>query len=435
GNHDRAGPPGREEPEAAREVAKFCGYLPLALSIVAAILVSDPDQPISEMAAALRSSTTRLSELSYDRDLAVHAAFALSYARLEHDDARLFRLLSLNRGPQISVEAAAALADLAHRDAAKILGRLRRAHMIEQAELRGWFRFHDLLRLYAEHCAAIDESADACEAAVVRLLDYYVDAMRLVDEELVPSPEALPEARAWFRAERTNVVDAITLAHESGRYEQVTQLAFALSGYLLFQRNWEAWRTVYQLALHAAQQLNDRFGEATALLGLGRAARHQRDFDTARAHYHAALVVYRTLDDRRGEARALHHLGSILRLQGDYGTARVHYDEALALYRSLGKRHGEADIAHNLGTMARRQKHHAQARTHYLEALAISREIGDHRREARALEQLGKTARDQGDPTQAHGHWQAAIVAYERANDRAYATGLRRRMTRDLPAC
>jgi len=56
-----------EAPEAAGEVAKFCGYLPLALSVVAAILVSEPEQPISEVAAALRSSNTRLSELSYDR--------------------------------------------------------------------------------------------------------------------------------------------------------------------------------------------------------------------------------------------------------------------------------------------------------------------------------------------------------------------------------
>ncbi|MEV6906189.1 tetratricopeptide repeat protein [Amycolatopsis sp. NPDC051071] len=423
-----------EGAEAAGEVAEFCGYLPLALSIVAAILVSDPDQPISEMAAALRSSTTRLNELSYDRDLAVRAAFDLSYTRLERDDARLFRLLSLNRGPRISFEAAAALADLPPRDTAKILGRLRRAHMIEQGEPRGWFRFHDLLRLYAEHRVSVDESADACDAAVVRLLDYYVDAMRLVDEDLMPSPDALPKSRSSFRAERTNVVDAITLAHESGQYQQVTQLTFALSGYLLFQRNWEVWRTVYQLALHAARQLKDRPGEAKALLGLGRAARHQRDFDASRTRYHEALVVYRTLDDHRGEARALHHLGSILRLQGDYGAARVHYDDALALYRLLGKRHGEADIAHNLGTMARHQKCHDQARTHYLEALTICREIGDRRREARALEQLGKTARDQGDPAQARGHWQAAIVAYEHANDGPYATGLRRRMARDFPA-
>jgi hypothetical protein len=109
---------------------------------------------------------------------------------------------------------------------------------------------------------------------------------------------------------------------------------------LFSQRDWDVWRTVHQLALHAARQRKDLPGEAKYFSAWAGPP------VTSATSTHPALVITKSwsctaLGDHRGEARALHHLGSILRLQGDYSAARVLYDDALALYRVLGKRHGK----------------------------------------------------------------------------------------------
>ncbi|WP_331753555.1 hypothetical protein OIA45_40695 (plasmid) [Streptomyces chartreusis] len=76
-----------------RELAVYCGGLPLALEIEAARLSSDPGLPIADLGAQLAVSQARLSVLHYDdggQDLSVRAAFDDSYRRLHPAPAELF---------------------------------------------------------------------------------------------------------------------------------------------------------------------------------------------------------------------------------------------------------------------------------------------------------------------------------------------------------
>jgi len=135
-------------PGVAARIAQLCGGLPLALQIIAALLSENPHRPLAEMATDLDDERTRLDELSY-ADTAVRAAFELSYQRLDRDHARLFRLLTINPGPEISTQATAALADVDLRAARRGLEALARAHLIDRGSNYGRWRMHDLLRLYA----------------------------------------------------------------------------------------------------------------------------------------------------------------------------------------------------------------------------------------------------------------------------------------------
>lgn len=82
--------------------------------------------------------------------ISVAAAFELSYAHLDDASARVFRLLPVNLGPDISTATAAILAGLATTDTRRVLAGLARAHLVETAPgKRGRWRMHDLLRLYA----------------------------------------------------------------------------------------------------------------------------------------------------------------------------------------------------------------------------------------------------------------------------------------------
>ena len=99
---------------AAEQVAGICGGLPLALRITAALLVADPALRLRSwrMSSPMRSAPGGAAVRRWQRDSApsVAAAFELSYRQLDVDAARMFRLLPVNPGPDVSTAAAAALA-------------------------------------------------------------------------------------------------------------------------------------------------------------------------------------------------------------------------------------------------------------------------------------------------------------------------------------
>ncbi len=66
------------EPDAARDVARRCGYLPLAVRIAAARLAGNPGWPVARLAALLADERRRLAQLSAAH-LDVRASFNLSY--------------------------------------------------------------------------------------------------------------------------------------------------------------------------------------------------------------------------------------------------------------------------------------------------------------------------------------------------------------------
>ncbi|MGH1555866.1 hypothetical protein ACRAWF_40635 [Streptomyces sp. L7] len=82
---------------------------------------------------------------------------------------RLFRLLGLFPGAEFTAEAAAALLDTPLPQARRLIGALASAHLIEPATAAR-YRFHDLLREYAQECALVEEAAPDREAALERLL-------------------------------------------------------------------------------------------------------------------------------------------------------------------------------------------------------------------------------------------------------------------------
>jgi tetratricopeptide (TPR) repeat protein len=419
-----------EHPDQARELVGLCGHLPLALSIVAAILVDDRDQPVDELTEALREASRRLGELSYGDSLGVHSAFELSYHRLTPAEARLFRLLSLNPGRQVSVQAAAALADLSVRETAKLLNALRRAHMIEYGEPRGWFRCHDLLRLYSEDRAEHDEKPADRYAAIVRVLDHYAVATRAADEQRNPAVDTYRAAIDWLDTERSTLVDAVVLADRMGCHAQTMRLAFSLGRFLFYRRHWRDCAQTYQLAYAAARQAADWPGVAKAVHGMGKLERELRHHAVAQVHYGELLAICREIGDRPTTAQALHNLGSIARRRSEFDLAIDHYVEALAVYREVGNRRGEADVAHNLGVIARKHRDYQTALEYFGEALHLARLCEDRLRQGRVMEQIGSLASRQHDPAWARDWWGQAVDAYAAAGRTRQAAAVRRKLRR-----
>ena len=91
-----------------REITRLCGYLPLAIGMLARQLHHHPAWTAAGLAAELAAARDRL-ELMHAENLSVAAAFDLSYQDLTAGQRRLFRRLGLHPGPDIDAYAAAAL--------------------------------------------------------------------------------------------------------------------------------------------------------------------------------------------------------------------------------------------------------------------------------------------------------------------------------------
>ena len=138
------------EPQAADEIIEACAAparwpCPSRSPAPSA----GPKRPLAELAAELRDARGRLDALEAgDAATDVRAVLSWSYDQLSPAAARMFRLLGLHPGPDISLPAAASLAGISRAEAGAALRELTRTHMAAE-HLPGRFAFHDLLRVYA----------------------------------------------------------------------------------------------------------------------------------------------------------------------------------------------------------------------------------------------------------------------------------------------
>jgi DNA-binding SARP family transcriptional activator len=221
------------EPDVAGSLVALCARLPMALANAAARAAGQPPSVLAELARQLRDAGSRLDALGPGPDAAgARAVFSWSYQHLGPASARMFRLLGVHPGPDITAPAAASLAGMNPLEARRLLRELARCHLITES-LPGRFAFHGLLRAYAaEQAGAIDSSAGV-RAAVLRTLDHYLHTALAAARRLSPArepddldpprPGVTPEpvadhqqALAWFEVEHRVLLAVVSLAGESG---------------------------------------------------------------------------------------------------------------------------------------------------------------------------------------------------------------------------
>ena len=144
---------------AVGEITRLCGYLPLAIGMVARQLHHHPTWSLSGRAAELAAAADRL-ELMAAENLSVAAAFHMSYADLTGEQQRLFRRLGLHPGTDIDAYAAAALDGTDLAAARRGLEALYDQYLIAEPA-QGWYRLHDLIREHARALAGrLDPDGD-----------------------------------------------------------------------------------------------------------------------------------------------------------------------------------------------------------------------------------------------------------------------------------
>ncbi|MEU6222832.1 BTAD domain-containing putative transcriptional regulator [Streptomyces sp. NPDC047042] len=135
------------ERAGALRLVAACGFLPLAVRIVAGRLASRPAWTIESMASRLTDEQRLLDELRMG-DLAVQTTFEAGYHQLTPHQAHAFRRLATTSGPDIDPTGAATLLTMDEATAETLLESLVDAALLESPE-PGRYQYHDLVRVFA----------------------------------------------------------------------------------------------------------------------------------------------------------------------------------------------------------------------------------------------------------------------------------------------
>lgn len=463
------------EPHAVAELVTLCGRLPLALVIAAQRAARYPDTLIADLVADLRASGSRLDLLGDPDDPAVdpRAVFSWSYHALDADTARAFRYLGLHPTAEINLPAASVLLRTSAEQTRLLLDQLVSVHLLERHQ-RGWYRFHDLLQVYAVELATAEDPAADLSDARGRILDWYLhtslrarvraftqvtlDVPAPVDEFVRPQEFSdIAAATAWYIRNRETLLATVEYAAEHRFDRHAWQLAFLLRHFHETQRHVNDGTRAAEVALQCAERSAQDTAIAYATHTMGAALTALRQYDDAeqlqlkvldlgeRIGDHALLTIaavsiglshgrsgqgseaIRWLErgvavarDSPSRAHALLNLGAVEGMNGLLDRSLAHSAEALALYRELEAPYYQAFVLGNMAEAAWDNGSAADGLAFADEALELLGIIEEQVTLPETLLVRGRILVELGRPADARETWQRALRIFSRnGNPRA----------------
>jgi tetratricopeptide (TPR) repeat protein len=287
------------EPEAARELVRVCGTLPLAVRIAGTKLAARPSWPLSLLARRITGAHARLSELE-SGNLSVRASIESSYVTLPERSRRAFCLLALLGPADFAGWVVGVL--IGEPDGDDVIGDLESRSLVTVlgADATGEprYRLHDLVRDFAAERLDEDMGGERHES-LGRLLDAWLQLVvtadaRLPAEPFFPPPPARPapavvppavaerltaDPVAWLSAERVNLLAAVEQACGADRVDVASKLASHQCAFQYLQYRPDdaerMWRKVAGYAAAAADHAtahSARLRVATSMVLSGQAS-------------------------------------------------------------------------------------------------------------------------------------------------------------------
>jgi DNA-binding SARP family transcriptional activator/tetratricopeptide (TPR) repeat protein len=388
------------------DIAAYCDYLPLALSIAGARLACEPDLSASRLAAALSNRRNRLDWLELD-GVGVRSSIRIGYdlvmsgvSRTDQVAVAAFRALGLLAVPSLDGGLIAAMiGEDSHATGSAALARLARAQLVRSTG-DGRYHVHETVRLVAAECAEEMTSSGDRLSAVQRGLTYFLgcalraaELLRLGRSSRIDQPRlaelagmdltgaglsSAADVGPWLDRELPNLVAAAQIAASGASEYHAIWLAESLTRPLRKRGEFHRESALARNAVEAAERLRDEALLGRALLHLGRSELHLGRNAAAHAAASRSLDIAVASGNLRGQASALNDVGLIALARADDTLAQ----ECFASCVRLG--HGTADEAwinrimlHNLGHIHIRLGDWHAAGLNLTESLRLRRETGD----------------------------------------------------------
>jgi tetratricopeptide (TPR) repeat protein len=289
----------------------------------------------------------------------------------------------------------------------RLLETLVDTHLVETASTAGRYRFHDLVRLYAREQAQAEETESDREAALLRMLEWYLDTADAAERLLIPGRVRLPyeptglwdeptlatsgEALTWFDAEKANLVAATHQAASLGLHSLAWQIPDALWSFLFLSWDQPDLRDMHRTGLAAAREAGNRQAEAWMLSSLGDFELELQQVDEEVVHmFVQSVAICREIGDREGEARALCGLGHSEIHMRRFDEAINCEQEALTISREIGYVYRQGVALYHLGQAYCDLGRLEEALDCHRQALTIRRELSDRWNVRRSLNYLSK---------------------------------------------
>jgi DNA-binding SARP family transcriptional activator/tetratricopeptide (TPR) repeat protein len=387
----------------AAQIASYCDYLPLALSIAGARLAAEPELTTQRLAALLSDRRARLDWLELG-GIGVRTSIRTGYDLIVSGTtaahavaASAFRALGLLPIPFAGASLVNAMTGApgeVKADAA--LDRLARAQLvIPQGD--GRYRMHDTVRLVAGECAEETMSKADQETALINGLDYLTACAVHADQLLRvhrpkradgPPPFAdidtsgsglatAADVGGWLDRELPNLLAAAETAARHG-HRHALWLSQALA-WALRKRGEFGYENVLALhAVRAAEHLQDETAIRVALLFLGRSELHLGRYGNAADAAERALAFAEKTGDPHAQLHAHNDLGLVFLLSGQPDAARDRFTTC----KELASLTPEADwynriTLHNLAHVELLAGNWEQAARLLSQSLRLRRAIND----------------------------------------------------------
>lgn len=328
--------------EKAPEIAKTCGFLPLALRIAGSFLQVNGDWNVEKYLIQLSDRKKRLETLARSREGAelpaaepdLLATFELSYNALSEEDRKRWRALGVFPA-SFAASAAQAIWELDEDETAKLLGSLRRYSLLEFDENSSRYGMHDLLADYAlSQMNASDE-----KTAQTGHAQHYLNILQTANQLYLEGKENVLFGLQLLDNEWQHIVFAQSWIGENANEKDLLELCneypnagYAILSLRLHPRAYIDW---LETGLKAARSLQNKKYEGYHLGNLGLAYAALGDARKAIEFYEGQLVIVREIGDRRGEGAALGNLGNELYKAGEKEKGISMVKRALEIFEAI----------------------------------------------------------------------------------------------------
>ncbi|WNZ14264.1 BTAD domain-containing putative transcriptional regulator [Streptomyces sp. 11x1] len=419
------------EPDAAQDLVRMVGRLPLALRIIAARLAARPNWSLEWMRDRLSDERRRLDELSHG-ELVVRSSLALTYDGLTEACRRLLRLLSLQDGGSVPTWVAAALLDTDLYSAGDLLESLVDAQMLEidstGAPGEPHYRLQSLVRLFAREELERYRDEDGADLALTRLVGGWLALADEAHRRLYGGDFAILHGQAprwhmpgaqvdqllrdpmgWLENERANLCHIVDLSAAAGQTEACWNLAVTLVTMFESRCYFDDWQRTHEKALEATSSAGLLRGRAAIMCSMGSLCLTRAQFTAARALLEPAQECFASLHDTHGLALTRRNLALLAQRQGDEQAALALHRQAVADFQAVGDLVGQTNTLAHLARLALEQGCLDDAENLLDEALDISQHTGSRRMESQVRFVMSDLMQRRGRYQEAEGQLRGVL--------------------------
>lgn len=401
----------------ASEIAKLCGYLPLALRLAASAIAERVSLSVADYIRRLTDAKQRLK--------LIEASLSLSYDLLNAELQKQWAMLAVFPDT-FDAEAAAAIWQVELDAAQDLLDELIKYSLIDWNEAITRYSLHDLARLFADSHLSDNERSAVQECHAMHY--YYV--LGKANDLYLKGGEAFMRGLTLFDLEWTNIQTGQSWAEGHASDNNVAALLcsnYPLVGvYLLLLRQHPLERIGWlEKAFASARKLDSRVGEQSILSNLGVAYVSIGEHQHAIKIFEQVLEIARDIKDRSAEGHSLGDLGSTYREMGEPRLAIEYHEQRLAIAQELRDKREEGTALTNLGVSYFDLGERLRAIKFWEQALTIWREIGDLPGESDNLKNISIALYTLGNRHQAIICAEDALRIREQIRDTSVAAELR----------